>query len=63
MDGGWSSKNSNQKSFYTTVEKYFADHPTYHMRDLILPKNTLDYQSSQKLVSCVTDKTKICKYT
>jgi len=61
MDGGW--ENNNQKSFYVPIEQYFKDHPTYHMRDLILPKDTFDNTTKQTITTCVADKSQTCTYS
>ncbi|MEI8364776.1 MAG: hypothetical protein WCF78_04975, partial [archaeon] len=61
MDGGWT--NNNQTSFYTTIEEYFAVHQTYSLREVILPKDTLDATKKQEAIACLVNKNEICNYS
>jgi len=61
MDGGWT--NNNQVSFYTTIEEYFSAHPTYHLKEIILPNGTLDDSKKQDAISCITNKNEVCNYS
>ncbi len=60
FDGGWT--NNNVKSFYKTFDQYFNDHPTYDLKEVILPKGSVTDEQKAYLSECIKSKNKFCNY-